>query len=270
MINAQLIKTTLIRILGERSTAFIQGLRFVYLLYTSRNIDPEIALLPKLLKKNDTAVDVGANGANWTYWLHRAVGRHGLVFAFEADPYYALATEFTVRFLRLKGVKLFPFGLSDSDEVVPLRLTDSHGLRLAGLSHIDRNADKDGGDVKLIRLRSLDSLTLENPRLLTTTLIKCDVEGYELFVFRGASKVLEQARPIVILETGNFESQGYSGKELKEFFARQDYDCYAMTGENTLERTDAAMEHDKALTVNRILFPREKLLEIKNGIRLLG
>lgn len=270
MINTQLIKTRLIRTLGEKPAALIQGLRFVYLLYTKKSIDPEITLLPRMLEEGDTAVDVGANGADWTYWLHRAVGRNGQVFAFEADPYYALATEFAIKCLWVKGVKLFPFGLSDSADEVPLRVIDSDGLRLAGLSYIDRNSSRRGSGVRMIRLRTLDSLTGEYPALLKSRLIKCDVEGYELFVFRGSAKVLEQARPFIILETGNFEMQGYSAGKLHDFFTARNYYCYAMTGENTLERTDNAMEHRGALTVNRFLFPQEKLLEMKSRIHLLG
>lgn len=267
--NTRYIKTKLIGALGEKPMVFIQALRFVYLLYSKHNTDPEIALLPTLVRKGDTVIDVGASGANWTYWLQRSVGKTGFVYAFEADPYYALATHLAIKLLRLKGTRLFPHGLSDSDEEVPLRVIDSEGLRLSGLSHIDKNASKVSSGVNVVNLKRLDSLIREHPRLLTTKLIKCDVEGYELFVFRGAVEILDRSRPFVILETGNFETQGYSGSDLFEFFHSRHYASFALTGDNTLAPTNTAMEHEKALSVNRVLLPLEQITLVQDKIRIL-
>jgi len=89
----------LIAIIGNKALAYIQALRFIYLLKTDKSPDPEVQLLPNLLRRGDTAIDVGANGANWTYHLYQSIGKKGEIFAFEADPYYALATELTIKLL---------------------------------------------------------------------------------------------------------------------------------------------------------------------------
>ncbi len=268
--NTQQIKTRLIKTIGERPTAFLQALRFIYLLYIKQRTDPEIALLPKLLNEGDTAIDVGANGANWTYWLHENVGRTGSVYAFEADPYYAIATDLAIKLLRLRGVRLFPYGLSNVEEKVVLLVHDSKGLRLTGKSHIDRNANECGVGAKSVRLRRLDALLDDLPKLATTKLIKCDVEGYELFVFRGAVEIIERSRPFIILETGNFEIQGYSSRDVYDFFDSREYVSLAMVGDNTLAKTDAAMEHREAISVNRVLIPKEQLRNIQAEINVLN
>jgi FkbM family methyltransferase len=267
--NSEQIKTKLIGAFGEKPVAFIQAVRFLYLLFRRPTPDPEIALLPVLLEKGDTVVDVGANGANWTYWLHRQVGNTGLVYAFEADPYYARATAIAIRLLRMKGVHLFPFGLSESDEELPLVIADAQGSRLSGLSHIDKNAEKHGRNFQIVRLKRLDSLIGDFPRLAATKLIKCDVEGYELLVFRGAVEILERSRPYIVLETGHYEMQGYSARDVFEFFAERDYASYAMLRDDTLARTDPMMEHPGTLGVNRVMLPREKLMILKDKIRTI-
>jgi FkbM family methyltransferase len=255
--NTQLIKSVLMQVLGSRSTAYVHALRFVYLLKQRRKDDPEMALLDRFLGEGDVAIDVGANGADWTYWLHEAVGSAGHVLAFEADPYYAQTTGIAIRMMKMKGVTLFPHGLSDREETVMLRVTDANGRRTAGLGSVDKNADKAGDRFEPVSLKRLDSLLDEFPELKKARLIKCDVEGYELPVFRGSAELLRESRPVVILEVGRFEEQGYTARDLHDFFAGFDYSAFAMVGGEKLAPTDKMLDHPDALSVNRILLPAE-------------
>jgi hypothetical protein len=78
--------------LGDAAASWIHAVRFC-LLFDKPEREPEIALIPTLLNEGDIAIDVGANGANWTKALSKAVGVTGKVYAFEADPYYARVIE---------------------------------------------------------------------------------------------------------------------------------------------------------------------------------
>jgi FkbM family methyltransferase len=265
---AQKVKTLLLGIFGEKAVAILQAVRFVFLIRTEEFLDPEVALLPHLVGRGDVVVDVGANGANWTYWLHRAVGDSGAVYAFEADPYYAFATDLAIKLMRLRGVHLFSFGLSNEDEKAPLVITGTDGLRMSGMSYIDRNADQGQGQ-QIVQLRRLDSLVENYPRLNTVKLIKCDVEGYELFVFRGAAAILDQARPSVILEIGHYEMHGYSAADMFAFFAARGYVSFAMIGEGVLTRTDNKLECEHALSVNRLMIPEEQLMDLSQRLRVI-
>lgn len=253
------LKPLLLRTLGPRATASIHGLRFVWLRWRNVHPEPEFELLPLLLGPGDVAVDVGANGADWTRELHRRVGDSGHVYAFEADPYYAMATERAIRFMGLRSVTLFPFGLSEREENLPLRIRTESGERHSGLGSVDRTARSGDEGAEVIRLRALDDVAAEHPRLLRTALIKCDVEGFELFVFKGAARIIEQARPVVILETGRFDEQGYTAADLHDFFAQRGYTALALTADRRLEPTDRNLDHPRALGMNRTLVPTEKL-----------
>jgi FkbM family methyltransferase len=265
--NAQKTKTILIKIMGEKLVARIQGLRFAYINTVKPLPDPEVKLVPRFAAQGGVAIDVGANGANWTKALHAVVGDSGRVFAFEADPYYALATQHAIRIMRMKGVRLFPFGLSDKDEEIPLRIRDEANQRVSGLGFIDRDAKRGDRDVTLVRLRTLDSMIPGCPELLRTSLLKCDVEGYEWFVFRGAQQVISTARPAVILEIGNFEKQGYSAGDIHAFFKEKNYEPFAMVEGGVLMRTDAMLHHPMAASVNRVLIPAEKLESVRDLVR---
>ncbi len=262
--DAQKIKTTLIGVLGEKLTALIQGFRFVYIMRKSPLPDPEVELIPLFAKKGGIAVDVGASGANWTNALHSTVGDTGTVLAFEADPFYALATMHTIRILRMKGVRLFQFGLSDTEEEVPLRILDDSNQRVSGEGYIDKGAKTDLKGATMVRLKTLDSLIPAFPELLQTAVLKCDVEGYELYVFRGARQVLEKARPVVILEIGNYEKQGYTARDVYDFFRERNYSPFSMVSGGRLAPTDTMLHHDNALGVNRVLIPDEKVEDVRS------
>jgi FkbM family methyltransferase len=265
--NTQRIRTMLMGVLGQSLTARIHGIRFAYRMRKALLADPEAELIPRFTKAGDVAIDVGANNANWTYRLHLNVGNAGRVFAFEADPYYALATHHALRIIRMKGVQLFKFGLSDKEEKVPLRVSDTANQRVSGLGYIDKNAKKDDVDVTLVHLKTLDSLIPEYPELLRTSFLKCDVEGYELFVLKGSQQVLSKARPVVVLEIGHYEKHGYSAREMYDFFKERDYEPFAMVQGGKLASTDAWLRHDAAVGVNRVLIPIEKVPRVQDIVR---
>lgn len=259
------LKTHLLKLFGDQAMAYVQGIRFFYLLKRRPNPDPEVAFLDRMLEKGDVAVDVGANGADWTYYMYRHVGHNGHIFAFEADPYYALSTAITIRLLRLKNVKFFSFGLSDQTQELFLRIRNSSGERLSGRGFIDKNADPSEEGVVRVELRTLDSLVEQHPKLLKTALIKCDVEGYELFVLRGGQEIIDKARPIAIIEVGS-NLRGYEPQDLYNFFRHRDYLAFAVTKSNLFRLTDDQFRTKSAHGVNRVLVPRERVSEFDDLI----
>jgi len=259
MINTSKIKTILIRVLGESITSYIQSIRFVYLVRKQQNHDSELDYIQHFLKNGDVAIDVGANGADWTEALHRHVGKDGRVFAFEADPYYAKATNLAIKFMRLKNVTFFGFGLSDKDGGSYLKIYDSKNQRISGTGYVNHNADCGDPVFVPIILKRLDSLVDTCPELLKASLMKLDVEGHELNILKGANILLQKARPILILEVGNYEKHGYSSSDLHDFLVERNYCAFAVINNERLEVTDRMLNHKKAKSVNRIIIPKEKV-----------
>jgi len=241
--------------------AWLHGRRFVRLVHKLKQ-DPETAILNKLLKPGDVVIDVGANGANWTYFLSRAVGPEGRVLAFEADPYYARATGWAIRHMRLRNTTLFPFGLSDRMETVYLRTIGDTGARLSGTSSVDR---EDGAEARgtPVQLVTLDSLIKERPELAEARLIKCDVEGYEWFVLKGTQKILKKARPVLIFEMGWYEAQGYLPEDLCGWLKDRHYEIFALARNGLLVTVDTGLRHPDAATVNRVALPGEHMMKYR-------
>lgn len=262
----QKIKTILLNLLGENVTSFIQAFRFVWLIKKRSKFDYEMGLINYFVKKGDTVIDIGANGADWTHALYEIVTEEGKIFAFEADPYYAKATSLAIKLLGFHNVILFPFGLSDKKEESYLKVLDINGQRYTGSSFIDKSAKTGTHNYKQISLEKLDSVALIYPDINRTSFIKCDVEGYELFVFKGAEKVITKSRPCIIIEVDNFEKHDYSVRDIFGFFSGLNYSSYTCLKNRKITLTDKNFYHENSVSQNRILIPNEKIQKFENII----
>jgi FkbM family methyltransferase len=256
MISTAKVKEVMMQLLGTRLTAFVHGLRFALLANDANFADREIVVVRQHLKEGGVAIDVGANGADWTRQLSRLVGRGGAVYAFEADPYYAKATMWACRFLGLHNTKLFPFGLSDTFEDLKLNALGQDGTRASGLGVIDRKA-RDGKFVYTVKLRPLDSMVQTHPRILDCDVIKCDVEGFELFVLKGSLEIIKKSKPLIIFEIGRFSEQGYCNKDVYEYLLSLNYECFYVDKHSGLVQCDDELSKDVRHTFNRVAVPRE-------------
>jgi hypothetical protein len=80
-----------------------------------------------------------------------------------------------------------------------------------GLGHV---TDKNGPGAILVDAITLDDFAYSN---CPPDLIKCDVEGYEVEVFRGAQRLLLEKRPQIICEMHSEENRRVLLEILKQF-----------------------------------------------------
>ena len=246
------IKQFLITFLGQEISTWIHAVRFYYLVKTQSYYEIEIELLNKLNLANKVAIDIGANSANWTIPMANSVGVSGKIFAFEADPYYALATQKTIKLFDKKNVFFFSFGLSDKQETLALKIFDN-GKRVSGTSRfVEKNVPFDVVSVPVI---PLDNLIDKYPELLKTSFIKCDVEGFESRVFNGAKKIIETARPIVVSEMNPESKKNVSN--VFGFFKSLDYQAFVVVSSNRIRLSNQSGRISEGERVNRIFFPKE-------------
>lgn len=152
-----------------------------------------------LLSRNlrgKTAIDIGANRGIYSYWMCRCVGDRGHVIAFEPQPelisqLYDLRQSFGMRSLEIAGV-----GLSSQETVMTLRRPKSHW---GGASLEGRADDTEIYDLMQVDVTTLDRYCANHPRR-PFSFIKCDVEGHEHDVFRGAKAIISEDRPDLLFE----------------------------------------------------------------------
>lgn len=175
------------------------------------------------------AVDCGANIGVHTLELARAMGNRGQVLAFEPQErlFYALCGNIalnnvfnaTARFAAIGDGNGFihvpkpDYGRPGSFGSLELR-------RTASTEYIGQSISYAAKDLAPVPLWRLDDLNL--PRL---DFLKIDVEGMELDVLHGATKLVSEFHPVIVAEWIK------SGKDsLLEFFAVMDYECNVVDG----------------------------------------
>jgi len=185
--------------------------------------EPAAEAMLSLLNPGDVVIDGGANIGLFTTVAAARVGSGGRVVACEPSPT-------TMELLR-ENVGLNGFGWVELKEVAlaaePGRLRLQVFSPGSGFSSFAPESTESAREVE-VAVTTLDDLAGQH--LARTTLVKLDVEGSELLALRGASQLIERARPdfILELEPEHLERQGSSIAEIQELFDTAGYDGYTI------------------------------------------
>lgn len=166
--------------------------------------EKELRLLPLLVRRGAVCIDVGASLGVYSIPMAVLAGASGAVLAFEprtgaARRLRRLADVFKLEALHVEAAALGATATS-SGLVVPRRRR-----AVPGRSYLTAGAVRDGLEDGLVGgrsvnvpVRTLDSIRSQLDR--PVDFVKCDVEGFELEVFRGGRNVLCSDRPVVLCE----------------------------------------------------------------------
>ena len=142
-------------------------------------------LLKKYVKSGDTVIDIGGHIGTHTITLSRCVGASGKVHTFE--PQTKLFVEMLVN-----------TSLNDCTNVIPHRvaLGSTEGMTCItlpcstneGIGVVAPYGEK-------VPLKTLDSFNISN-----ISLMKIDIEGYEIEALKGAKETIQRNRPVIIVE----------------------------------------------------------------------
>jgi FkbM family methyltransferase len=175
--------------LNERAVFRYQGARFrlydttlTHLMFfhpTRWHGALDLALLRKLLRAGDTIVDIGANVGSHAIPLAKSLGATTQVHAFEPHPRVFAQLQANARLNRLPNLHLYNLALGDHAGEVAF--TD---VRSDDYNRVLPN----GAGALTVPMTPLDDFT--PLAQASITLVKIDVEGYELFVLRGAEATL--------------------------------------------------------------------------------
>ena len=192
-------------------------------IYVAGCIDPnEFAFLDRLLQPGMTFFDIGANEGIYSVFAAKRVGRKGKVWAFEPS---GRELERLRRNLKLNGldVRVFPLALAERSGEAELTVA---GYEHEGQNTLGKFAHEgiEAARRETVKLERLDDIVAQK-RPARIDVIKADVEGAELRLFRGAQATLRKYRPILLFEVsaGSLEHQESSAEGLLEYLRDQEY-----------------------------------------------
>lgn len=152
--------------------------------------------LQQHLRPGMTFYDLGANIGFFSLIAARLVGPSGRIVSFEADPEIAARlrenladNNFTHAIVEEKAVWSEPTRVS-------FARVDSSVSPDRGLGHVSTENSTVSNTIQ-VEAVSLDQYAASHP---APDFLKCDVEGAEVAVFHGAQNLLQNQRPILLVE----------------------------------------------------------------------
>jgi len=146
-----------------------------------------------------TLLDIGANKGVFSIYMSRAAGPAGRLLAFEAQPELGAHLQSVKESFGLDNMVIVNQGLSSKTGVLTMRRSEA-GSGMASF----HNDDAEGLDRIEVPVIKLDDYIDDHPTG-PVRLIKCDVEGHELEVFRGAERMLLRDHPTLLFECHDSE-----------------------------------------------------------------
>jgi len=171
-----------------------------------RRLEPEMALLPALVRRDERAIDIGANYGLYARSLARLGAR---VELFEPHPRCLGALEAWAR--ERPSVRVHSCALSCEQGCASLAVPlGGHGVEhdaAASLEPLDGQACRR----MPVAVRTLDSFAFSD-----VGFIKVDVEGHEAPVIEGARATIARLRPALLVEI----EQRHCAHPIDDTFAR--------------------------------------------------
>jgi FkbM family methyltransferase len=171
----------------------------------------EMQFIHSYLKKDNVFIDVGANIGAVTLVAADKIAR-GRIYAFEPTPAIADKCTTNIRLNKLeKRVTCFTTAVSNKNGTLQFAIEPD-----SEVNHIATNDQRRGSSVITVETITLDTFAAEH-NIDHIQMLKVDVEGAELSVFQGATRLLHEQRIDVIVFEVNAKMSQFGSAPAKLF-----------------------------------------------------
>jgi len=158
----------------------------------------EIEFLAAKVRAGDTAVDIGCHKGGFLFWMRRYVTASGKVHGFEPQPQLAQYLKEIAAMQGWDNVIVEAAGVSSANGSMELHVPASRGEASPGATFSSGGLNEPHYSIRVPVVTLDDYFTRQgNPRIAC---IKCDCEGHEIEVFKGAERILRRDRPVLLFE----------------------------------------------------------------------
>jgi FkbM family methyltransferase len=161
----------------------------------------DLKLFLLLAKESKTIVDIGSNTGVYSVLSSKASPSSNI---YAVEPYPANIKRFNknLELNNIQNVKLFPVALGE--EIGSIKMTVPESDRITDASSV--NSEFSQGIYPELKWKQIDVDLVTLDSLIDKIgnkidLIKCDVETYEMSVFKGSEKILREHKPTILFES---------------------------------------------------------------------
>ena len=157
--------------------------------------EQELSILPQILKEGSVVFDIGANRGELSFFF--AVNCHAQkVFSFEPQRrMFGILQGVAENITNITPINV---AFSDSGKGKILRIPIKTTGRYTPAASFEQLPEGNFEEER-VRIETMDDFIIRN-KITRLDFVKCDTEGHELAVFRGAEKALATLRPVLYIE----------------------------------------------------------------------
>ena len=185
-----------------------------------------ISILHQLIGSGDTVIEVGANIGAHSLIISKIIGNDGRLISIEPTSYAfnKLQKNFNLNPSLKVNTTLLQTYISNNDNEKVQKIRSSWQIHESNQSKEERDEQYDG------EVTSLDRLFND---ISNVNFLKIDVDGFDYKVLSGARKLINNFKPIVFIELGEYHLNlnGDSALDILKFFSKSNYEGVLETGE---------------------------------------
>jgi FkbM family methyltransferase len=200
------VRALLLRILGfEKYLSLVSDI-YIRMVRAGlmRKKYPELFYLKEIVKPGFVCVDIGANVGYYSSFLSVFAGRKGKVLAVEPVALFAQIFRRNTAHFGLENITLYETALGGENGKVLMGTPVIDGVLRHGLTSVVAPEEAVGLFTYEVPLQVPDELFANLTRF---DFLKCDVEGYEVYLFPHFMKTLERFKPLIQIEISTRENR---------------------------------------------------------------
>lgn len=155
----------------------------------------ELEFVSQYLQPGNTVMDIGSNIGFFSVVMGRAIGKTGVVFAFDPVPANIARLKSNLKENGISAAAVYELALGSANGQMELKMSDDTAY--ASMHRVEDGFEN--GQVIQVNVRRLDDVWRERGCPMIS-FIKMDVEGAELEVIKGGGEMLTQCHPSMLIE----------------------------------------------------------------------
>ncbi|MDF3027947.1 MAG: methyltransferase FkbM family [Fluviicola sp.] len=208
------VKYILQKLLGLNTYLYVFALYKIKTLRSDKKENDFFTFLSLLKDGKGDVLDIGANLGIMTVHLANKLP-NTTIHAFEPMPANVSVLKRIIAKFKLKTTKIHEIALGDESGTAKMVLPVNGQTVMQGLSHIKHETITEWNEGKEVdvKLDKLDNILNGQP----VQAIKIDIENFEYFALKGASRIITSNKPIIYAELWNNENRAKCFEYLKSF-----------------------------------------------------